>query len=131
MALRYHDNLADTLIDGALFNMRGRKHRTMFRLLFCKEFNEEFGEDQPSAIGRANLSPDNFRTMAKSLIEKEFLKEQEKGNIREGMTLEMAVEFVCRMLLSLMAYPDQFLDDEKALRTFLEATLLPPIIRGR
>ncbi|WP_062267009.1 TetR/AcrR family transcriptional regulator [Endozoicomonas arenosclerae] len=121
VALRYHDNLADVLIDGALFNMRGRKHRTMFKLLFS--------EDQPSAIGRGNLSPANFRPMARSMIENAFNRELERGNIREGMTLDLAVEFICRILLSLMAHPDPFLDDERSLRQFLEATLLPPIIK--
>ncbi|MGI9282211.1 MAG: TetR/AcrR family transcriptional regulator [Endozoicomonas sp.] len=121
VALRYHDNLADVLIDGALFNMRGRKHRTMFKLLFT--------EDQPSSVGRSNLSPENFRFMARSMIEDPFNRELKKGNIREGMTLDLAVELICRILLSLMAYPDPYLDDEKSLRTFLEATLLPPIIK--
>ncbi|KEQ19696.1 TetR/AcrR family transcriptional regulator [Endozoicomonas numazuensis] len=121
VALRYHENLADVLIDGALFNMRGRKHRTMFKLLFS--------EETPSSMGRTNLSPDNFRFMTRSMIEEAFNREEEKGNIREGMNLDLAVEFICRILLSLMAYPDPYLDNEKRLRTFLEATLLPPIIK--
>lgn len=122
IALQYHDNLADILVDGAMFNMRGRKHRPMFKLLFS--------EDSLPSPGIGSLSPDNFRETSKALMQKHFIAEQEKGRIQDGMTLDMAVEFICRLQLSLMAFPEPFLDDEKALRQFLEATLLPPIIKS-
>jgi TetR/AcrR family transcriptional repressor of uid operon len=120
-ALRYHSDLASILVDGMLFNMRGRKSRPMFKLLF--------GEGQTMINSQIQLTPATFRPMATSLLRKQFLEEQARGKIRDGVTLELAAELVARLSLSLMAWPEHFLDDEAALRQFLQTMLVPAILK--
>lgn len=121
IALRYHTDLASALVDGILFNMRGRRSRLMFRLLF--------NEDQTAISNRIPLTPETFRPMATALLRKRFIEAQAKGKIRDGVSLELAAELVARLSLSLMAWPEQFLDDEAALRQFLVTMLVPAIVK--
>ena len=119
-AMRYHNNLASTLVDSILFFMRGRSNRPVFQLLF---------ENQQSDVNsKLRLTPDMFRPMTIKILEPFFQREQEKNNIRPGVTLEMATELICRITLSLMTFPAQFINDEKALRQFLETMLVPAIV---
>ena len=118
--MRYHNNLASILVDSILFFMRGRSNRPVFQLLF---------ENQQSDINsKLRLTPDMFRPMTIKILEPFFQCEQEKNNIRPGVTLEMATELICRVTLSLMTFPAQFINDEKALRQFLETMLVPAIV---
>ncbi|MGI9284756.1 MAG: TetR/AcrR family transcriptional regulator, partial [Pseudomonadales bacterium] len=110
---RYHDNLADSLVDSILYIMRGRRTRPMNILLF--------GKGGDAVIDRINLSPANFYTMAQKMLEPLFTRACEQGQIRDGVTLTLVSQWVARLILSLITYPEEFLEDEKALRAFLEA----------
>lgn len=119
VALRYHRDLGTALVDGLLFIMRGRRSRPMFKLLF----------EDDTLRGRAQLTPATFRPMATALLQRRFAEDQARGKIRDSVTLELAAELVARLGLSLMASPEHFLDDEVALRRFLETMLVPAIIK--
>ncbi len=80
-------------------------------------------------IDRVNLSPANFHDMVTDLLAPAFDRALERGQIREGVTLDMAAEWVTRIVLSLITYPGRFLEDEDALRQYLRRLLVPSIIR--
>lgn len=117
---RYHDNLADSLVDSIVYIMRGRRTRPMNVILF--------GEGDDALIDRINLSPGNFYGMAEKMMEPLFLKAQEAGEVREGVTLKQMSQWVARIILSLINYPEEFLTDERALREFLQTFLVPSIV---
>jgi len=118
---RYHDNLGDSVVDSIVHVMRGRKTRPMNALLF--------GDANEAVIDRINLSPELFYPMAEQILAPQFSRAQARGEIREGVTLELANQWVTRVILSLITYPEEFLEDEKALRGFLEKFLVPSLVK--
>lgn len=118
---RYHDNLGDSVVDSIVHVMRGRRTRPINALLF--------GNPNEAVIDRINLSPANFYPMAEQILAPQFSRAQARGEIREGVTLEFANQWVTRVILSLITYPEDFLEDEKALRGFLEKFLVPSLVK--
>lgn len=118
--VRYHDNLADSLVDSIVYIMRGRRTRPMNVLLF--------GSGDDAVIDQVNLSPANFYGMAERMLEPLFVKALNEGRIREGVTLEQLSQWVARIILSLISFPEGYLEDEKALREFLETFLVPSVV---
>lgn len=116
---RYHENLADGLVDSIVYIMRGRRTRPMNAILF--------GDD--AVIDRINLSPANFYDMAEKMIEPLFRKAQISGEIRDGVTLAQVSQWVARIILSLINYPEEFLENESALREFLQMFLVPSVVK--
>jgi AcrR family transcriptional regulator len=117
---RYHDNLADSLIESIVYIMRGRRNRPMNVLLF--------GTRDEAVIERVNLSPANFYPMTQAMLEPMFVKAQQQGSVREGVTLEQMGQWLARIILSLINYPGEFLDNEPALREFLQMFLVPSVV---
>jgi AcrR family transcriptional regulator len=117
---RYHDNLADSLVDSIVFIMRGRRTRPMNRILF--------GAGDDALLDRINLSPAHFYSMAEKMMEPLFLKARDAGQIREGVSLRQMSRWVARIILSLINYPEEFLEDEAALREFLQTFLVPSVV---
>ncbi|MBT8151185.1 MAG: TetR/AcrR family transcriptional regulator [Gammaproteobacteria bacterium] len=118
---RYHDNLGDILVDSILHIMRGRRNRPINALLF--------GGSDDAVIDRINLSPENFYSMAEQIIAPQFEQAIAKGEIRDGVTQELASQWVTRVILSLITYPEGFLTDEDALRKFLRVFLVSSLIK--
>jgi AcrR family transcriptional regulator len=118
---RYHDNLADSVVDSVVHVLRGRRVRPINRLLF--------GSGDSAVIDRVNLSPANFYTLTESLLAPQFEQALQRGEIREGVTLRSASEWLARVILSLVSYPEAFLEDEEALRRFLRDFLVPSLVR--
>lgn len=119
---RYHDDLAESLVDSIVYIMRGRRTRPMNVLLF--------GADDDKLIDRINLSPANFYGMAETMLEPLYSRAREAGQIREGVTLPLMSQWVARIILSLINYPEEFLEDERALREFLRTFLVPSVVAG-
>jgi TetR/AcrR family transcriptional regulator, repressor for uid operon len=120
--IRYHDNLADSLVDSIIYIMRGRRTRPMNVILF--------GANNDAVIDRINLSPTNFYGMAEKMIEPLFRKAQAAGEIRAGVSLPQMSQWVARIILSLINYPEEFLEDEAALREFLQMFLVPSVVKA-
>lgn len=118
---RYHDNLADSLVESTVYVLRGRRTRPINKLLF--------GSSDQAVIERINLSPANFYDMTANSLRELFESARQSGQIREGVTLELASQWVARLILSLVTYPEEFLEDEDALRAFLKAFLVPSVIK--
>jgi AcrR family transcriptional regulator len=118
---RYHDNLGDSLVDAIVHVMRGRRTRPMNALLF--------GATNEAVIDRINLSPVHFYAISRQILAPQFERARARGQIREGVTLELATQWVTRLILSLITYPEEFLEDEKALRSFLEMFLVPSLVK--
>ena len=120
---RQHDKLADSVVDTIVHVIRGRRTRSINRLLF--------GEGDSAVIDRINLAPSNFYAMAQGLLESQFRRAQERGELREGVTLEEASQWLARVILSLVTYPEEFLDDDEALRRFLWRFLVPSLVADK
>ena len=117
---RYADSLADSLMDSVIHVMRGRRNRPINKLLF-----EEADGD---TIARINLSPANFYALTESLLAPQFADAVARGEIREGVTLEAAAHWLARVILSLVTSPEEFIDDEDALRQLVRQFLIPSLI---
>ena len=75
------------------------------------------------------MSPANFYAMAQTMLEPLYLQAREQGQIRDGVTLSQLSQWVSRIILSLISYPEEFLENEKALRDFLESFLAPSLVK--
>ena len=118
---RYHDNLADSLVDSTVYVIRGRRNRPINTLLF--------GDEQSALIARLNISPGSFYDIAAQQLAPLFEKAREAGQLRDGVTLENLSQWVARITLSLVNYPEEFLEDEQALREFLRLFLVPSVVK--
>ncbi|MFK7733839.1 MAG: TetR family transcriptional regulator [Pseudomonadales bacterium] len=118
---RYHDNLADAVVESTLLVLRGRRTRPINRLLFAN------AED--TMIERINLSPSSFKALTEALLAPKFEKALANGELREGVTLAEASDWVARITLSLVTYPEDFLNDDDALRRYLRAFLVPSLLK--
>lgn len=115
-----HDDFAESVVESIVYVMRGRRTRPMNALLF--------GSDDEALIDRISLSPANFYTMASTMMEPLFVEAEQAGKIRPGVTLPELSQWVARIILSLVNYPEEFLNDETALRGFLQTFLVPSIV---
>lgn len=118
---RYYDNLADSVVESTVLVLRGRRTRPINRLLF--------GDEADAMIDRINLSPSSFRALTEALLSPQFEKAKARGELREGVTLQDASDWVARITLSLVVYPEEFLNDEEALRRYLRRFLIPSLVK--
>ena len=123
MINRYAGSFADSLVDSIVHVMRGRRNRPINKLLFSQTAS--------GGVDRVNLSPENFYMLTESLLAPQFADAVEQGDIREGVTLESAARWLSRVILSLVTYPDEFLDDDEALRGFVRQFLIPSLMVDR
>lgn len=121
VALRYHANLADAVVDGILFIVRSRRVRPINKLLF--------GANGVPVVENVGLSPSNFTHLSKQMLSKQFEEEEKRGNIREGVTLDMMADWVARITLSFVSYPGEPSTDEQQLRQYLQAFLVSSLIK--
>lgn len=120
MINRYADSLAESLVDSVIHVMRGRRNRPINKLLFS--------DADSDSIDHINLSPANFYPLTESLLAPQFADAVARGEIRQGVTLEAAAQWLARVILSLVTYPEEFIDDEDALRRFVRQFLVPSLI---
>ena len=118
---RYLDNLADSLVESTVMVLRGRRTRPINRLLF--------GMEENAMIDRINLSPSSFSALTEALLTTQFNNALARGEIREGVTLAQASVWVARITLSLVTYPEEFLNDEDSLRQYLRTFLVPSLVK--
>ena len=118
---RYLDNLADSLVESTVMVLRGRRTRPINRLLF--------GMEENAMIDRFNLSPSSFSALTEALLTTQFNKALARGELREGVTLAQASDWVARITLSLVTYPEDFLNDEDSLRQYLRTFLVPSLVK--
>ena len=118
---RYHQDFAQGTVDTIVYIMRGRRLRPINALLF--------GSDDHTLLDRVNLSPANFYEVAERWMAPLFEMAESAGQIREGVTLAQASHWTSRVVLSLISYPEEFLQDEDALREFLHRFLIPSLVR--
>ena len=118
---RYLDNLADSLVESTVMVLRGRRTRPINRLLF--------GMEENAMIDRINLSPSSFSALTEALLTPQFNKALARGEVREGVTLAQASDWVARITLSLVTYPEDFLNDEDSLRQYLRTFLVPSLVK--
>ncbi|MDX1697021.1 MAG: TetR/AcrR family transcriptional regulator [Thiohalobacterales bacterium] len=116
---QYANSLADSILDSAVHVLRGRRNRPINKLLF--------GEDGDS-LSRVNLSPASIYALTESLLAPQFADAVARGEIREGVTLEAAAHWLARVMLSLVTFPEEFIDDEEALRQFVRQFIIPSLI---
>ncbi len=116
---RYQRSLADGMVDSVAYIMRGRRSRPINKLLFAGE----------GAINQTNLSPATIYPLAERLFAPQFYLAQERGELRDGVTLDEANRWITRVILSLITYPEEFLEDEEALRKFVRQYLVPSLVK--
>lgn len=120
---RYHNDFAQGTVDTIVYILRGRRLRPINALLF--------GNSDDTLMGRVNLSPANFYPVAERWMAPLFAMADDAGQLREGVSLQMASRWTARIVLSLISYPEEFLEDEEALREFLHHFLVPSLIKDQ
>jgi AcrR family transcriptional regulator len=118
---RHQDDFAQSVVDSMIHVMRGRRLRPINALLF--------GSADEALIGRVNLSPSAFYDLTRDLMAPLFERAETANQIRQGVTLELASQWTARLLLSLVNYPEHYLEDEAALREFLQLFLVPSLVK--
>ena len=120
---RYHDDLAETLVDSLVYIVRGRRTRPVSVLLFAPGAEE--------ALQRLDLSPASFEGMARAILDPLFEVSRERGVIAQDLSFETAAQWLARVIQSLLMHPGDFLEDERASSEFLELVLVPSLLQRR
>ena len=113
---RSQPNFGLAVVDSMLYTIRGRLTRPINRILF------------PDGEGSPYLTAERFYDLAYPMLEKPFEENQRAGNIRQGVTLDMAVEWIARVTLSYINDPGETAPNERYLRQLLETLLLPALM---
>ena len=120
MFFRSQPDFGAAVVDSLLYTIRGRMTRPINRILFA--------EADASLTGSLSLTAEMFYDLAYPLLERPFEENQRAGRIREGVTLDMAVEWITRITLSYINDPGEAARDERYLRTMLETMLVPVLM---
>ncbi len=114
---RSQPDFGAALVESMLYTIRGRLTRPINRILF------------PGGDSSPLLTAERFYDMAYPLLEEPFEKCRRAGGICDGVTLDMAVEWVTRITLSYMNDPRETAMDESYLRELLETLLVPALVK--
>lgn len=82
------------------------------------------------SINRLLFNTDRLTNIGLEIMLPVVQRAQEKGELKTGMSFEMLVEWIMRMLVSLITIPSQQLSSKRAMRQMLRATMLPVLEGG-
>ncbi len=87
------------------------------------------GGDTASIVSRLCVTSEQVLSFVLMYVQPRYDYAVEQGQIKEGMTLAVALEWAARMLLSCMTTPSPTTESEHLFRAFLKTMLLPAVMK--
>ena len=120
--IRSVDSPAQHIIEGMVQAMDEINKSKLFRALF-----QSGGS---SIVNRLLFDTDRLTNIGLEIMLPVVQRAQQSGELNTGMSLDMLVEWIMRMLISLITVPSKQLNSKRAVREMLHATMLP-VLEGR
>jgi AcrR family transcriptional regulator len=119
---RHFDDVGSWLVEGLLFALREAPRRPLLAMLF-----------DPENVGRASrlvLGSEQFFEIGNQVLRPMFEPARERGLLREGIRLELCMEWVLRTLVSYLTVPSRLASSEDDLRNLLRMMILPAVLKS-
>ena len=120
--IRRVDSPAQHIIEGMVQAMDEINKSQLFRAIF-----QSGGS---SIVNRLLFDTDRLTNIGLEIMLPVVQRAQQSGELNTAMSLEMLVEWIMRMLISLITVPSKQLNSKRAVRKMLYATMLP-VLEGR
>ena len=120
--IRGFDSPAQHIIEGMVQAMDEINKSQLFRAIF-----QSGGS---SIVNRLLFDTDRLTNIGLEIMLPVVQRAQQSGELNTAMSLEMLVEWIMRMLISLITVPSKQLNSKRAVRKMLYATMLP-VLEGR
>lgn len=114
--------MADALVEGAMFTLENVRRDVNLGMLFT-----------PDTVGlttHVEGAPEALFAMSEEIMEPLFERSKQTGELRAGMELEGAAEFMLRMIVSLLTMDTAVERSPDESRRFLKDFLLPPLLEA-
>lgn len=118
---RYH-SIEDKVIEGVMYCLTEMPRRTLLASLI---------KEQTSLINRLSLLEEDFNELGAIFCRPVYELAKEQGRVRDDISLELFVEWVTRILMSLQSTPHKNQHDNIKMRQFLKSFLIPSIFKAR
>ncbi len=112
--------MADAIVEGAMFTLDHVRRDANLGMLFT-----------PETVGlttHVEGAPEALFSMAEEIMQPLFERSEKTGELRAGMDLPDAAEFMLRMIVSLLTVKPPVERSQDEQRGFLRGFLLPPLL---
>ena len=93
----------------------------------CLNIDHQFTRLEVSILNRLSIREEDFNELGANFCRPVYDLAKEQGRIRDGVTIELFVEWVTRILMSLQSTPHKTQHDNIKMRQFLNSFLIPSI----
>jgi len=121
--LQQFDDIASWVVEGMLFCLRDIPQRPVLAQLGAPQ--------DLAAASRLVLSSERLLAIGADILRPMFERAHREGLLAPSVELDTFIEWVLRILMSLLAVPGPVHRDDDALRRLLRAMLLPAVLRDR
>lgn len=119
--LAQFDNISDWLVEGLLFTLRELPKRPVFASLVTSL--------DASAASNLLLGSSGLIQIGVKVLHPMFGNAKEQGLLREGVDIDMLIEWLLRVLWTYLNAPSQAATDEDGMRKLFHMMLIPAVLR--
>lgn len=119
--LAQFDNISDWLVEGLLFTLREIPKRPVFSSLVSSL--------DASAASNLLLGSSGLIQIGVKVLHPMFGNAKEQGLLREGVDIDMLIEWLLRVLWTYLNAPSQAATDEDGMRRLFHMMLIPAVLK--
>jgi AcrR family transcriptional regulator len=116
-----YDEPADLVVEGLIVAIKEIPRRPLLRAVFASE--------QDSRARRVVWSSDVIVSFGEELMDHVIMPARDAGILQDSVRPEILVEWVYRLLLSLLTLPSNWVKSDAELRATLHALLVPVLLK--
>jgi AcrR family transcriptional regulator len=118
--LQRFDDIGSSIVEGMLLCLREIPRRPLLAMLFAPE--------EVGAASRLVLTSEQLLAIGSDFLRPMFALAGERGLLREGVQIELLIEWVLRILMSYLTVPSHLARTDAELRRLLRAMILPAVL---
>jgi AcrR family transcriptional regulator len=120
--IRRFDDVGSWIVEGMLLCLREIPRRPLLAMLF-----------DPEEVGMASrmvLTSERLLAIGSDFLRPMFEPARERGLLREGVQIDVLMEWVLRILMSYLTVPSHLARTDAELRNLLRAMILPAVLKN-
>jgi AcrR family transcriptional regulator len=122
VSIQRFDDVGSWIVEGMLLCLREIPRRPLLAMLFAPE--------EVGAASRLVLTSERLLAIGADFLRPMFGFARERGLLREGVRIEVLMEWVLRILMSYLTVPSRLAQTDAELRHLLRAMILPAVLKG-
>jgi AcrR family transcriptional regulator len=120
VTIRRFDDVDAWIVEGMLLCLREIPRRPLLAMLFAPE--------EVGAASRLVLTSERLLAIGSDFLRPMFEAARERGLLREGVRIDVLMEWVLRILMSYLTVPSHLARSDAELRQLLRAMILPAVL---